>query len=158
VQSLADTRFPLHGSAMRLTQCSILTLLIALGGCAGASDPREALSERIERTARLPKGAAPLASYERYYAARDGVILAIYTNHSEDDRKRIAEECRKTGRPVFPCPPDNGDVQLVRAGQRLWVNDWQALPRKSGGGCSQVDLEYLLNENRFVRLECNGDY
>ncbi|MBB5709236.1 hypothetical protein FHT02_000442 [Sphingomonas xinjiangensis] len=138
------------------TFLSLLTSLLA--GCAGASDDTERLAETIEDSVVLPQGAAPLGSYERYYAERDGVVLAVLINHSEDHRRTIAQHCRTLDDSPFPCPIAGGEVRLVDAGESAWVEDWTDLPGISGGGCAQVDIEYQPEERRFSRVECNGSY
>ncbi|KHL24224.1 hypothetical protein PK98_14660 [Croceibacterium mercuriale] len=141
---------------IRFTFLSLLSSLLA--GCAAAGDDRGRLIETIEDALVLPSEAAPLASYERYYADRDGVILAVLINHSDEHRQAVAQHCRTLSEAPFPCPLNSGELRLVDAGESTWVEDWKELPGMSGGGCAQVEIEYLPNERTFFRAECNGPY
>jgi len=144
---------------MRTIRFTFLSLLTSsLAGCAGVADDRGRLIETIEDALVLPQEAAPLGSYERYYADRDGVILAVFINHSDDHRQAVAQHCRTLDEAPFPCPLAGGEVRLVDAGDSTWVEDWRNLPGMSGGGCAQVDIEYLPTERKFSRVECNGPY
>lgn len=144
---------------MRTACFTFLSLLTSsLAECAGASDDRERLAETIEEAVVLPRGAAALGSYERYFTERDGVVLAVLINHSEDHRQVVAQHCRTLDESPFPCPLAGGEVRLVDAGESAWVEDWIDLPGMSGGGCAQVNIEYLPQEREFVRAECNGPH
>jgi hypothetical protein len=135
-----------------------LSLFAALICCTGDSDPRELLSDKIEKTVRLPKGAAPLESYERYYAAHGDEVLAVYINHSTEQREAISRACTRIAGKPFPCPLGNGPIRLVQSGQRAWIDNAQEMPGISGGGCAQVTLEYLPKQNLFTHVECNGPF
>lgn len=75
-----------------------------------ASPADEALLDRIEARVKLPTGAAPLASYARYYARQaNGEIVAIYLRLGDD------------------------------APGRRWVSE-RDLPLVADGGCSVVTI------------------
>jgi hypothetical protein len=143
---------------MRTVCLSVLSLLASLSGCGSGRDSEDGLAEKIEKFVILPRGAAPLDSYGRYYAKRNGTILAVYTNHSDEYREFVKQDCRMNPERTFPCPLDDGRLRLVNAGQRMWLDDWRTLPATSGGGCGHVTFEYEPASNRFFHVECNGDY
>lgn len=139
-----------------LTVLSLLTF--PLVGCAGAKGDKQKLVETVEDALLLPQEASPLGSYERYYADRDGVILAVFINHSDDQRQAVAQHCRTLESEPFPCPIAGGEVRLVDAGESTWVEDWRDLPGMNDAGCAQVNIEYLPDKRKFSRVECNGFY
>jgi len=114
------------------------------------------LIEAIEAAVELPENALPIDRYERYYTNRDGMILAVYIIHDVGHRAAVLDYCRTLNEAPFPCPLDDGDLRLVDAGQSTWVEDSIDMPFKSGGGCSQVNIEYSPAKRKFLRVECNG--
>lgn len=117
------------------------------------------MAERIESVVVLPTDAADIDSYSRYYAIRqDGSVLATYLIHMPGYLETVAEACREDQGDRFPCPINGGELRLVEAGKRAWVEDPLDIPGISGGSCRQVTIEYLPVEERFLRVECNGDY
>ena len=92
---------------------------------------REELMERIEREVRLPEGAAPLASYARYYAWQergDGIrkVIAVYLGVGE------------------------------RTPGRRWVTE-NEFPLILDGGCGLISLSYDAAARRIEHVTCNGE-
>jgi hypothetical protein len=92
---------------------------------------REELMARIEREVRLPEGAAPLASYARFYAWQergDGIrkVIAVYLGVGE------------------------------RTPGRRWVTESE-FPLILDGGCGLVTLSYDAAAQRIEHVTCNGE-
>ncbi len=92
---------------------------------------REELMDQIERQVRLPEGAAPLASYARYYAWQD---------RDDGFRKVVAVYQNLTGEPPG----------------RNWVAE-NELPVILDGGCGVISLSYNLAAQRIEHVTCNGE-
>lgn len=92
---------------------------------------REELMDRIERQVRLPEGAAPLASYARYYAWQDRgdgyrKVIGVYLGVGE------------------------------RTPGRRWVTE-NEFPLILDGGCGMVTLSYDVAAQRIEHVTCNGE-
>ena len=93
-------------------------------GCTQNNDANQVEIQTIEATVQMPRDAHSLASYERYYARRpDGMIIGVYTNHDESQRRGVLETCANYRERPFPCPVGNEGVRLVQAGESLWLED-----------------------------------
>jgi len=92
---------------------------------------REELMDRIERQLRLPEGAAPLASYARYYAWQQ----------RGDDRRKVVAVYLGVGE---------------RTPGRRWVEETE-FPLILDGGCGLVSLSYDLAAQRIEHVTCNGE-
>ena len=94
------------------------------------------LLDRIEREARLPTGAAPIASYARFYAL---TTLRRISAQSPDDRPMVmAIYMRGEGLPG-----------------RL-VATVETLPKFSGHGCDTIMLYYDIDGERMSGVNCAG--
>lgn len=114
-----------------IKSCTIIIIVAAalLTACSTSeARDREALMDLIERQARLPDGARPLAEYARYYApgGKDEVAAVFLI-------------------------PVNDEV-----GQRRWMDDQRDLPFIIDGGCSQVTLTFDRAKSVVKAAECNG--
>jgi hypothetical protein len=137
---------------------SVFLCIACLSACSAAVGKKEHLIKTIEGAVNLPEGARPLDRYERYYAEDNGRVLGVFTVHDGGHRQEVLEFCKGLDEAPFPCPVDGKGLRLVAAGQSLWLDDPLDLPAKSGGGCSHVTLSYSTVDQKFERVECNGDY
>lgn len=92
---------------------------------------QQAIMDRIEREIRLPEGAAPLATYARFYAWQergDGVrkVIAVYLGVGE------------------------------RTPGRRWVTESE-FPLVLDGGCGLITLSYDVAAQRIEHVTCNGE-
>lgn len=138
-------------------------IVVGLAACSTSANERDKLIERIESRLVLPREAKPMGKYERYYSRNmDGSIIAIFIIHSPDHPEQVRSACNEFAyqgaEPPFPCPMNGGDLRLINPGEKAWVENPVDMPGISGGGCNQVTIEYETDEERFVRVECNGDY
>ncbi|HYD11443.1 MAG TPA: hypothetical protein VEC11_01200 [Allosphingosinicella sp.] len=97
----------------------------------GAEAEQEAIMTRIEREIRLPAGAAPLASYARFYAWQE----------REDGRRKVIGVWLGAGE---------------RTPGRRWATE-NEFPLILDGGCGLVTLSYDADAQRIEHVTCNGD-
>jgi hypothetical protein len=116
---------------MRQFAIAIAALALAAGVAPAAESlPTPAAIRVIEANLVLPRGATPLATYDRYYAlqSRDG--RAVILGHFR---------MNEAGRP--------GAVHIVIAKQLPWVLD---------GGCGFITVEFDAASKRLIDIACNG--
>jgi len=136
---------------------SVLFGILALGAC--SQSPQEQLINQIEAQISLPDGAKSKNKYARYYAfGPGGRIIGEYIIQSPDIFVHTLEACREQAFRDFPCGKDGNTVELVRNGERLWIEDYLSLPTRFGGGCSAISFQYDPASERFYHLECKGPY
>lgn len=128
---------------------------------------REALMDEIERQIQLPAGAHRLDEYGRYYAfAGKRRVEAVYMLPPEPETPdpRPAdwgcEEVLLNGKDLatreVPCPPEPDLSRYLKAGQRRWVADREALPFIADGGCTVVHVDFDLKTRKVEHVGCNG--
>ena len=115
---------------------SVILAAIGLAACSGEAERSHALlMQKIEATVRLPKGAAQLERYNRYYAMNGPVVIAIYIRADMAAAPKSAPE----------------------KGVSRWVGDKRGLPNYSDGGCDIVDLVYDPATQTFSQISCQGE-
>ena len=136
----------------------------------GETFPREAVMNLIERTIVLPKGANPFDAYARNYALSGlDKVVGVYILPMPPADLTKPGGCSMLTLPDFetrPCTKAEieeksaADVRAFAAqtpaAKRRWHDDARALPGMSDGGCMQVNIEYDVARQQFLKVECNG--
>ena len=136
----------------------VLGSFIALSACTANHDPHNAIMDRIEQQVVLPSGAAPIASYSKYYSdAGHGTVQAAYVIHEPAFRHDVQNWCASGKARSFPCSGD-GKSELAAAGERMWLPDAREVPLPSGGGCAAITFHYEPSTNVLSPARCNGPY
>lgn len=124
--------------------------------------------DEIERKVRLPAKAEPLNAYGRYYAfGHKGKVEARYLLPPEPltpDPLPAGWGCEEmvmlgnelTSREV-PCGPDPDMSHFLKAGQRRWFADPEAIPMIFDGGCMVVQVIFDLRTRKVEHVSCNGN-
>jgi hypothetical protein len=119
--------------------------------------------QMIEATLKLPSGAAPIASYDRYYYAdtdahRRGVSF-VFERVPTSRTRVIRDSCwrDRTDGPTrgsincyarsIPLKPRLGEVHVVTE---------STAPRIADGGCTVVSGFYDRVARKIVWVQCNG--
>jgi hypothetical protein len=142
--------------------CAFATLAACADSAAIPRESHEALMDRIETSISLPKRAAALDAYGRYYAdLPEGRVRAIYLIPSKPldpaaacwtgDRPCTAEE-----RASLESDWAAAASGSLKAGERRWLGDGEAAPQIMDGGCSQITIDYEIATERFLGVVCNG--
>jgi len=138
---------------------AILIAILCLSACSSPQERRQAeIMDRIEQQVKLPTGAEPLERYARTYAfkSRDRVsALYFLPDLANDEGCRIAKGYgpKSAGAVARLCPPPDG----MKAGERRWFKDAEALPIIFDGGCGNIDIEFDLKTGSVIFAHCNGD-
>jgi hypothetical protein len=105
-------------------------LLLLLGACHQDILKPEEVMNRIENSVQLPKDAAPLGTYDRYYAfaGPPGQIKGVYI----------------------------GAAKQSAAGKRRWFDDRNKLPFVFDDGCQRITVLYYEPGSQFVSVTCSG--
>jgi hypothetical protein len=139
---------------------SIVTTVVLLTSCSTPEERKHhALMDQIEEEAQLPKGAASLNHYARFYAdGGKGRVIAVYLLPSLIE-KAAAEECEELtsvdASKNVPCVSQ--EVRKVKAGERRWLSNQGDLPFEVAPGCQVVTLAFDVTRRHFDELSCVGD-
>tara|TARA_B100000378_G_scaffold270455_1_gene259707 strand:+ start:799 stop:1260 length:462 start_codon:yes stop_codon:yes gene_type:complete len=138
--------------------------------CIAADRPsdRQALTDEIEQTVRLPDGAQPLTAYGRNYAfdGQDKVVAtylipSLHSSQDEgcevmldnfDSRPCTQEEIKELAEAEASMT-----ASQTPAGEIRWHESPKSLPFINDGGCAQVNVEYDVAAHRILAVECNGE-
>lgn len=145
----------------------LAALVVLSSSSAPERSPHDALMDEIERKVRLPRNANPLNAYGRYYAFDGkGKVEARYLLPPEPmtpDPLPADWGCEEsvilgndlTWREV-PCGPEPGTSHYLKAGQRRWFADGEAIPMIFDGGCMVVHVTFNLKTRKVEYVFCNG--
>ncbi|RSU54750.1 hypothetical protein [Sphingobium yanoikuyae] len=147
----------------------ISTCLLGLASCDRAGLDRQAmLAAQIEKQVKLPEGAAKLSDYGRNYAFKEaGIVTGIYLIPIGKEERNEGCEVMLANMASRPCSAQEmagiSDMQRAiddgqaKAGESRWFASEKELPYINDGGCSQVSLEYDVQQKRVVTIGCNGE-
>jgi hypothetical protein len=146
-----------------------ILMLVALAALNASSAPRpsarESLMNEIEGQVRLPAEAEPLSAYGRYYAfGGKGKVEARYLlplgSTSPLPADSSCEEMVIVGDDIgareVPCTPPADRSRFLKAGQRRWYSNPEAIPMIFDGGCMVVHVTFDLKTRKVEHIYCNG--
>lgn len=117
---------------MRLTLAFASLLVVSCGPA--EEQQREDLMDEIERMIRLPASSRSLQEYARYYTFDEQRrVVGLYT--------------------TFPAVLPNS----VPAGERVWLEEPNRMPRIDDGGCGVVNVLFQPRTHRIEAAYCNFD-
>jgi hypothetical protein len=131
--------------------CLMMAALFAAAASA-APPPDRATIATIERLVKLPAGARPLRSYDRWYLYRTvsgrRMVEGLYLGTEyEDMRERQARNDPEFWKAASQQRP--GRVHPVS-------NAWEMPAGIDDGGCDEVHVLYDVAAGRVTRVACNG--
>ncbi len=112
----------------------VLSALLLASPSSAKDGPQNALMDRVERLAQMPKGSFQIDKYARYYAfGAHRRVIGVY---------------------ITDVDPKNRSYDLA-VGKHRWVDVARNLPVIMDGGCSVVTVQFDLQTNRS-KAWCNG--
>lgn len=141
----------------RIDLITLTTILLCSGCNITETQDWENTVNSIESKVKLPKAAAKLSTYARYYAYEpSGAISVVYTFPMEMDADTITADCALLYPGDTKCVEIYSKINLAKAGDRVWVEDYRNLPIVDGGGCSFIKFHYDPETDIISDPICNG--